>query len=83
MFRKVDSERTPGHRTIHRRRAGAVADEVLAAMINGQEPARAYVNNGGDIAFHLSENAQFSALGPAAEIVFDGAGAARGVATSG
>jgi uncharacterized protein len=34
--------------------AGAVADEVLAAMLAGRRLARAYVNNGGDIAFHLA-----------------------------
>jgi uncharacterized protein len=33
--------------------AGAVADEMLAAMVKGRDLARAYVNNGGDIAFHL------------------------------
>jgi ApbE superfamily uncharacterized protein (UPF0280 family) len=34
--------------------AGAVADEVLAAMLAGRTLARAYVNNGGDIALHLA-----------------------------
>jgi uncharacterized protein len=34
--------------------AGAVADEVLAAMLAGRSIARAYVNNGGDIALHLA-----------------------------
>lgn len=34
--------------------AGSVADEILAAMLNGTELSRAYVNNGGDIAFHLA-----------------------------
>lgn len=34
--------------------AGAVADEILAAMVEGRALARAYVNNGGDIAFHLA-----------------------------
>ncbi len=33
--------------------AGAVADEVLAAMVHRRTLARAYVNNGGDIALHL------------------------------
>jgi uncharacterized protein len=33
--------------------AGAVADEVLAAMVAGCPLERAYVNNGGDIAWHL------------------------------
>jgi ApbE superfamily uncharacterized protein (UPF0280 family) len=34
--------------------AGAVADQVLAAMIAGRRLSRAFVNNGGDIAFHLA-----------------------------
>ncbi|WP_425093625.1 UPF0280 family protein [Tropicimonas sp. S265A] len=34
--------------------AGAVADEVLAAMSVSAELRRAYVNNGGDIALHLA-----------------------------
>ena len=34
--------------------AGAVAEEVLEAMTTGRKLARAYVNNGGDIALHLS-----------------------------
>jgi len=34
--------------------AGSVADEVLAALVHGRDLARAYVNNGGDIALHLS-----------------------------
>jgi hypothetical protein len=33
--------------------AGAVADEVLRAMTSGRALTRAYVNDGGDIAFHL------------------------------
>ena len=39
--------------------AGAVAEEVLAAMRAATPLARAYVNNGGDIAFHLGEGARF------------------------
>lgn len=63
--------------------AGAVADEVLAALIAGQTVRKAYVNNGGDIAFHLSEKASFCALGPAGKIDLEAGTAARGVATSG
>jgi ApbE superfamily uncharacterized protein (UPF0280 family) len=37
--------------------AGAVADAVLAAMVKGRDLTRAYVNNGGDIAFHLTPGA--------------------------
>jgi uncharacterized protein len=39
--------------------AGAVAEEVLAAMVNATDLTRAYVNNGGDIALHLTEGATF------------------------
>lgn len=39
--------------------AGAVADHVLRAMIRGRGLARAYVNNGGDIALALSPGAAF------------------------
>src|SRR4051794_16639682 len=34
--------------------AGAVADHVVAAMTHRRRLARAFVNNGGDIAFHLA-----------------------------
>ncbi len=34
--------------------AGAVAEEILAAMIAAAKLSRAYVNDGGDIALHLS-----------------------------
>lgn len=34
--------------------AGAVADEMLQAMVVGRTLDKAYVNNGGDIAFHLA-----------------------------
>lgn len=37
--------------------AGAVADFVLAAMLDGRTLARAAVNNGGDIALHLAPGA--------------------------
>ncbi|MEX0368862.1 MAG: UPF0280 family protein [Ruegeria sp.] len=40
--------------------AGAVADEVLDAMTQAAPLRRAYVNNGGDIAIHLSEDETFS-----------------------
>ena len=63
--------------------AGAVADEVLAAMLASANPAKAYVNNGGDIAFYLSEDANFKALGPAGEITISSNDNVRGIATSG
>ena len=37
--------------------AGAVADAVLAAMCRGRNVHKAFVNNGGDIAFHLQPGA--------------------------
>ena len=69
--------------------AGAVAEEVLAAMVAAAPLSRAYVNNGGDIAFYLGPGTRFrmavagldaTALG---RIDVGFADAARGVATSG
>jgi hypothetical protein len=40
--------------------AGAVADEILAAMLDAPDLDRAYVNNGGDIALHLAEGQSFA-----------------------
>lgn len=40
--------------------AGAVAEEILAAMVAAAPLARAYVNNGGDIALHLASGERFS-----------------------
>lgn len=70
--------------------AGAVADEMLAAVVAGRAIDRAYVNNGGDIALHLTGTGSFrvglagiedGALQGAADI--DAACPVRGVATSG
>ena len=71
--------------------AGAVADEVLAAMTAGRRLTRAYVNNGGDIAVHLSPGTSFSAgvvndpdrPGLDERIVLSADRSARGMATSG
>jgi uncharacterized protein len=41
--------------------AGAVADHVLAALVKGRDLDKAYVNNGGDIAFHLTPGAALTA----------------------
>jgi len=41
--------------------AGAVADEMLAAILKGRRLSRAYVNNGGDIALHLAPGASYTA----------------------
>lgn len=40
--------------------AGSVADEILTAMLAAAPLARAYVNNGGDIALHLAEGEAFA-----------------------
>lgn len=34
--------------------AGAVADEIIASLLRGRRIAKAYVNNGGDIAVHVA-----------------------------
>ena len=39
--------------------AGAVAEEILAAMLSAAELRRAYVNDGGDIALHLGPGEKF------------------------
>ncbi len=39
--------------------AGAVAEEILLSMIAAAELSRAYVNDGGDIALHLSAGEKF------------------------
>jgi ApbE superfamily uncharacterized protein (UPF0280 family) len=44
--------------------AGAVADEILAAMREAAELDRAYVNNGGDIAIHLAPGQSFAVAFP-------------------
>lgn len=41
--------------------AGAVADEVLAALVRGRRLDKAYVNDGGDIAIHLAPGHQLRA----------------------
>jgi ApbE superfamily uncharacterized protein (UPF0280 family) len=71
--------------------AGSVAEEVLTAMTTTAQLSRAYVNNGGDIAFHLTPGKHFvvgmierpdrpSLFGTAA-LHYDQP--ARGIATSG
>jgi ApbE superfamily uncharacterized protein (UPF0280 family) len=40
--------------------AGSVAEEILDAMLGAARLNRAYVNNGGDIALHLTDGEQFS-----------------------
>jgi ApbE superfamily uncharacterized protein (UPF0280 family) len=71
--------------------AGAVAEEVLGAMVSAAPLRRAYVNNGGDIALHLAPGQRFSIgmvdrpdrpglFGTASVAAED---AVRGIATSG
>jgi uncharacterized protein len=67
--------------------AGAVADEILAAMKRGRTLDKAYVNNGGDIAFHLAHGQELragifvDALHGVARLIHDRP--VRGIATSG
>jgi ApbE superfamily uncharacterized protein (UPF0280 family) len=41
--------------------AGSVADEMLQAMLSGRTLDKAYVNDGGDIAFHLAPGHELKA----------------------
>jgi len=68
--------------------AGAVADEVCAAMVDGSNIERAYVNNGGDIAVYLTPgNRMRTAIASSFEqsdsIEISHKDAVRGIATSG
>lgn len=67
--------------------AGAVADEVLAATLKGPGIEKAYVNNGGDIAFHLGPgqviDVAVTATQAEGRIRIDYGSPSRGVATSG
>jgi hypothetical protein len=71
--------------------AGAVAEEILAAMTGAAHLERAYVNDGGDVALHLEPGQQFvagmidrpdraSLFGTA---VLEASQPVRGIATSG
>jgi ApbE superfamily uncharacterized protein (UPF0280 family) len=67
--------------------AGSVADEMLVAMLSSRTLDKAYVNNGGDIAFHLSQGHELkagifvNALDGAVRLTHDRP--VRGIATSG
>jgi ApbE superfamily uncharacterized protein (UPF0280 family) len=71
--------------------AGAVAEEILGAMLGSAQLQRAYVNNGGDIAVHLGDGEQFSVglmdrpdrHGLLRTVVIDADEPVRGIATSG
>ena len=66
--------------------AGAVADEILAHLTKGGELGKAYVNNGGDIAFHLVPGQHIEAAiaaSGAGRITIRAGDPFRGMATSG
>lgn len=63
--------------------AGAVAEEILDALIAGRKVPKAYANNGGDIAFHLTPGECVTALGPTGLIEIAHDDPVRGIATSG
>jgi ApbE superfamily uncharacterized protein (UPF0280 family) len=71
--------------------AGAVAEEILGAMLREARLDRAYVNNGGDIALHLADGEQFcvglmdrpDASGLLRTMTISAGDPTRGVATSG
>jgi ApbE superfamily uncharacterized protein (UPF0280 family) len=71
--------------------AGAVAEEILGAMVEAAKLKRAYVNNGGDIALHLADGEHFALglvdrpdqPGLMQTTMIEADDVARGVATSG
>jgi uncharacterized protein len=71
--------------------AGAVADHLLAVLCEGRALDRAFVNDGGDIAFHLAPHATLAcglvcdldAPGLDGTFMLNHAHSARGLATSG
>ena len=66
--------------------AGAVADEILATLVAVPGIDKAYVNNGGDIAFHLGPGATLTAAvaaEPPARVTLSADHPTRGIATSG
>ena len=71
--------------------AGSVAEEILAAMVQAAPLSRAYVNDGGDIALHLTDGEQVTvglidrpdAHGLMRTTVIHADDPARGIATSG
>ena len=71
--------------------AGAVAEEILGAMLGAASLDRAYVNNGGDIALHLADGELFTVglmdrpdrRGLLRTMTVEADDSVRGVATSG
>jgi ApbE superfamily uncharacterized protein (UPF0280 family) len=71
--------------------AGAVAEEILGAMLEAAELERAYVNNGGDISLYLADGERFTVglvdrpdqPGLTRTTIINADDPARGIATSG
>jgi ApbE superfamily uncharacterized protein (UPF0280 family) len=71
--------------------AGAVAQEIIGAMVDAARLERAYVNNGGDIALHLTDGERFTVglmdrpdqQGLMRTAIIDSDDSSRGIATSG
>ncbi|MEO1137956.1 MAG: UPF0280 family protein [Pseudomonadota bacterium] len=66
--------------------AGAGADTVLHAMLSGPGVTKAYVNNGGDVAFYLTSGHMMRAAiatRPEGQITIEYREPVRGIATSG
>jgi len=71
--------------------AGAVAEEILGAMLQSASLDRAYVNNGGDIALHLADGEHFKVglidrpdrQGQLRTAIISAEDPTRGIATSG
>jgi len=66
--------------------AGAGGETILRAICDGPGIARAYVNNGGDVAFHLGTGQEMRAalaILPPSHAVIRHADPVRGIATSG
>lgn len=66
--------------------AGAVADTILSVLVDGQPFSKAYVNNGGDVAFYLNKGEHIEAAVAAeypAGITINAHEPYRGIATSG
>jgi ApbE superfamily uncharacterized protein (UPF0280 family) len=71
--------------------AGAVAEEILGAMVDAAHLERAYVNNGGDIALHLADGECFTVglvdrpdrPGLMRTTIINAEDSTRGIATSG
>jgi len=66
--------------------AGAGAETILAAILAGPGVHKAYVNNGGDVAFHLSPGEHMQAAiasDPPGRVRISSGDKTRGIATSG